>query len=79
MKTTTLPIPELGLIAATRGMLGAGTAFLLSDRLAKPKRRKLGWILFALGAASTLPLLLDVVKRSKPTTPSDTTHSTRDE
>ena len=33
MRHTTLPIPEIGLIAATRGMLGAGIALLLAAAL----------------------------------------------
>jgi len=58
-----LPIPELGLIAATRGMLGAGIALLLSDRISAEKRKKLGWPLVAIGVISTAPLIWDVLKR----------------
>jgi hypothetical protein len=60
MKQANLPLPMLGLIAGTRGMLGAGVGLLLADRLAPARRRNLGWTLVAIGALSTLPLLLGV-------------------
>jgi hypothetical protein len=48
--------PLIGLIAATRGLLGAGAALLFLSHLRRSKRRKLGWILFLTGALSTIPL-----------------------
>ena len=63
MRYARLPVPELGLIAATRGMLGAGVALLLSDRISPEKRRKIGWPLVAIGVLSTAPLVWDVLKR----------------
>ena len=63
MRYTRLPIPELGLIAATRGMLGAGIALLLSDRMSTEKRKKIGWPLLMIGVATTVPLVWDVMKR----------------
>jgi hypothetical protein len=65
MRQTTLPIPELGAIAATRGMLGAGAALLLADRFPSDKWKKLGWLLFAAGAVTTVPFLIDVVKKTQ--------------
>lgn len=65
MKQVNLPIPELGLIAATRGMLGAGVALLLGDRLSEHKRRAVGWTLFLVGAFSTLPLILDIRRKAQ--------------
>ena len=62
MRQTTLPIPELGLIAATRGMLGAGAALLLADKLPTDKKKTVGWTLFLVGAASTIPLVMDDTK-----------------
>jgi len=56
MKRTEVSFPELGLIAATRGMLGAGIALLLSDLLSAARRRAVGWPLFLIGALSTIPL-----------------------
>jgi len=60
MKASELTLPEVGLIAATRGMLGAGIALLLADRLTEDQRRAIGWTLFLMGAVSTIPLAIDV-------------------
>jgi len=63
MKTAELTLPEVGLIAATRGMLGAGIALLLADKLNQDQRKAIGWTLFVMGAISTIPLALDVLGR----------------
>ncbi|BAL27339.1 hypothetical protein AZKH_p0456 (plasmid) [Azoarcus sp. KH32C] len=42
---TELDLPTLGLIAGTRGMLGAGIGLLLADRLSAEQRRAVGWTL----------------------------------
>jgi hypothetical protein len=55
-----LTFPELALIAGTRGMLGAGIALLLVDRLTEEQRKAIGWTLFIAGALSTVPLVLNV-------------------
>ena len=57
---TELTLPELGLIAATRGLLGAGIALLLADKLSAEQRRAVGWTLTAVGALTTIPLALNV-------------------
>jgi hypothetical protein len=64
MRQATLTIPEVGVIAATRGMAGAGAALLLADRISPRKRRMLGWPLFLVGALSTIPILIDVFRKS---------------
>lgn len=61
-----LPIPEIGAIAATRGMLGAGAALLLADRLPKEQKRKVGWTLFLIGVLTTIPLAVDVAHKRIP-------------
>lgn len=66
MKQARLPLAEIGLIAATRGILGAGIAFLVADRLTKQRRRAVGWTLFLAGAISTIPLARDVMSRTQP-------------
>jgi hypothetical protein len=63
MRTTELSMPELALIAGTRAALGAGVALLLSDRLTPERRRAVGWTLFLVGAASTIPLAFEVFGR----------------
>jgi hypothetical protein len=60
MKRHVVTIPEVGLIAVTRAMLGAGIALLLSHKLAPQQRRAIGWTLVAVGAVTTIPLALEV-------------------
>ena len=60
MQQTTLSLPELGLIAGTRGMLGFGAGLLLADRLSHGQRRPLGLALLAIGLLTTIPLALEV-------------------
>ena len=52
----TIPIWELGLIAATRGAIGFGAGLLMADRLKKDRRKVVGWSLFLTGLASTIPI-----------------------
>lgn len=55
-KRITLTLPEIGLIALTRGALGVG--LLLSNALEKNERRSAGLALVAVGALTTVPILL---------------------
>jgi len=57
----TVTLPEIGLIAATRAMLGAGLGLLLADRLKRDQRRAVGWTLLAVGVLSTIPLVAQVI------------------
>jgi hypothetical protein len=61
-KSKTLSVPLIGLIAGTRGMLGAGAALLFANRIKRSKRRKLGWTLFLTGVISTIPLAYRVLR-----------------
>lgn len=63
MRNVRLSIPELALIAGTRGALGAGIALLLADRLSSEQRRAAGLALALVGAISTVPLLLEVLAK----------------
>ena len=65
MKTADLTLPEIALIAGTRGMLGAGIALLLGERLEGKRRRVVGWTLLAVGVVTTIPLLMDVLSKRK--------------
>ena len=65
MKERRLTLPEIGLIAGTRGALGAGIALLLADRLNDDQRKAIGWTLFLVGAISTLPLAINVLGRAE--------------
>jgi hypothetical protein len=65
MRKVALPLPELGAIAATRGMLGAGVGLLLAGRLSDRRRTRIGRILLAIGALSTIPLAIDVLSKRR--------------
>jgi hypothetical protein len=56
-----LSLPTLFSVAATRGLLGVGAGLLLSDKLARPRRRKAGLALLGLGIATTIPLAVRVL------------------
>jgi EamA domain-containing membrane protein RarD len=60
MLKTELTLPELGLLAGTRGLLGAGLGLLLADRLNPEQRRSIAWTLIAVGALTTIPLAMIV-------------------
>jgi len=60
MKKRVLTLPEMFLIAGTRGMLGAGAGLLLAGKFGKKRRKSVGWTLLLAGAASTIPLAIRV-------------------
>ena len=60
MKQHEVTVPQIGLIAGTRAMLGAGIALLLSEKLTVDQRRAIGWTLVAVGALTTIPLVLQL-------------------
>jgi hypothetical protein len=64
MRTTTLTLPELFLIAATRAMLGGGLALLVSKRLTDSQRGIAGTILTAIGLITTVPLAFEALGKS---------------
>jgi EamA domain-containing membrane protein RarD len=61
MKQHEVTVPQIGLIAGTRAMLGAGLALLLSEKLSGEQRRAIGWTLVAVGALTTIPLALQLL------------------
>lgn len=63
MKERTVTVPELALVAATRGMLGAGLGLLLAARLSDDQRRAVGRSLVAVGVVTTVPLLMEIFGR----------------
>lgn len=63
MRETKLTIPQVAMIGSTRGMLGAGIALLLADKLNRNQRRAVGWTLFLIGAISTVPLAIEVLSK----------------
>ena len=65
MKSTEVTLPELALIAGTRGMLGAGVALLISSKLNSDQRKAVGWTLFLIGLISTVPLAINVFSKRR--------------
>jgi hypothetical protein len=62
MNRTPLSIPEIAMIAGTRAAAGAGLGLLLADRLTNEQRRAIGWTLVAVGAITTVPILIGVLR-----------------
>jgi len=65
MKPKEVTVPELALIAGTRGLLGAGIGLLLSGKLSREQRRAVGWTLVTVGAVTTIPLVIGVFSNGK--------------
>ena len=65
MRKAELTLPEIALIGGTRGLLGAGIALLLADRLSHEQRKAVGWTLFLIGVVSTIPLAADVLSKRR--------------
>ncbi len=61
MREVTVTLPELGLIAGTRAIVGAGIGFLLADRLSEDQRKAVGWSLLLIGAVTTIPLAVEML------------------
>jgi hypothetical protein len=69
MKETRLSIPELGLVAMTRAVLGLGAGLLLANQLSREQRTPLGLAMVAIGVLTTIPLALEVIggiRRAEP-------------
>jgi hypothetical protein len=64
-RSVSLKIPEIGLIASTRVVLGVGIGLILSDKLSRDHRKRAGWTLLAIGAATTVPIIMNVFRKAK--------------
>jgi uncharacterized SAM-binding protein YcdF (DUF218 family) len=62
MRKHPVTLLELGLLNATRGILGVGIGLLLSGRLRRRRRKNIGMALVAVGALSTIPLALRILR-----------------
>lgn len=63
MKSKTLELPEIGLIAVTRVALGLGAGLLVSEKMNDDQRRAAGWTLLAVGILTTVPLVWKVLSK----------------
>jgi hypothetical protein len=61
VKQHEVTVSQIGLIAGTRAMLGAGIALLLSEKLTDAQRRAIGWTLVAVGALTTIPIAMQLL------------------
>jgi hypothetical protein len=62
MKQVVLTIPTVGFIVATRAALGVGLGLLVSSRMPQSRRRQVGAALVAVGAATTIPAVMKVMR-----------------
>jgi hypothetical protein len=58
MQKRKVSLPLAMIMSATRAILGVGLGLLLSDRLRRKRRKKLGAALAGAGALSTIPLAI---------------------
>jgi len=62
MKDVILNLPTLGFVVVTRAALAAGVGLLVSEKLPAHKRRAIGAALVAIGAATTIPAVVSVIR-----------------
>jgi hypothetical protein len=55
--------PLLGFIVGTRAALAFGVGLLVAERIPESKRRAIGATLVAVGALSTIPAAIAVIRR----------------
>jgi hypothetical protein len=65
MKSVVLTIPSFAFIVATRAALGVGVGLLAARRVPESRRRQVGTALVALGAATTVPAIMKVMRGRK--------------
>jgi hypothetical protein len=69
MKSVLLNLPTFGFIVSTRAALGVGLGLLVSARMPAERRRAIGAALVAIGAATTIPAAIAVMRSSRRSTP----------
>jgi hypothetical protein len=78
MKTYAVTVPEIAIVAATRGVAGVGIGLLVADFLRPDTLRTLGWTLLTIGALSTIPIAMalfgkrEINEETKPLTSANT-------
>lgn len=65
-KSKSLTVPEIAVLAATRGVIGFGAGLLLADKFGRGKRKTIGWSMFLSGLASTIPIAMHLFRRREP-------------
>ena len=67
MREVSLKIPEVGLIAGTRVALGVGIGLAVADKFNRRQRRTIARALLMIGGFSTVPIVLNVFRKSRKT------------
>jgi hypothetical protein len=67
-RKVSLRIPEIGFIAGTRAALGAGLGLILAEKFNHREQKKVGWTLLAIGAITTVPIIVNVLRKGKEST-----------
>src|SRR5262245_33937582 len=62
MRSLVLTRPTFGFVLGTRVALGVGVGLLIADRLSASRRRQAGGTLVAIGALTTIPAALLVLR-----------------
>jgi len=65
MKTLVMNLPTFGFAVATRAMIGAGIGMLVGERLPAERRRAVALALIAVGALSTAPALIAILRETR--------------
>jgi hypothetical protein len=62
MKTFALDLPAFAFVVVTRAALAAGIGLLVSGKLNERQRRSIGAALLGVGAATTIPAVISVLR-----------------
>ena len=74
LRIRNLTVPDVALVAVTRGAIGFGAGLLLADKFKRQRRKAVGWSLFLSGLASTIPIAMHLFRNqhtAEETKPSD--------
>ena len=63
-RSINMTLPELGLVAGTRGLLGFGLGLLVAGHLSPRQRRAIALPAILIGALSTVPILVHLLRKS---------------
>jgi hypothetical protein len=66
VKSYNVTVPEIGIVAVTRAMAGAGIGLIASNYMRPETRRAVGWTLFAVGALTTIPIVMALLGEREP-------------